>query len=58
MTYQHKRAIKVLKEDNKSAYYHSEIQILTGYLFEMIFTERSGMCEGSYGESSSTIEIQ
>ena len=54
MTYQHKRAIKALKEDNKSVCYHPEIQVLTGYLSKMIFIEKSRMHESSYGGSSST----
>jgi hypothetical protein len=56
------RAVKVLMEDNNpsqlSTDYHSEIQILTGYLFKVIFIEKSGMRESSYGGSNSTIEIQ
>ena len=51
MTDQHKRAIKVLTEDSSQLKtdYRPEIQILTGYFFEMIFIEKSRMCEGSYG---------
>ena len=56
MTDRHKRAIEVLKENNSHfTGYRSEIQILTGYLSEMIFIEGRRMCEGSYGGSSSTI---
>ena len=50
MTDRRKRAIKVLTENNSQLTdYRPEIQILTAYFLEMIFIEKSRMCEGSYG---------
>ena len=43
-------ALKVLKEDDSQlSMDYPEMQIQTGYFFEMIFIEKSRMCEGSYG---------
>ena len=58
MTDRRKRVIKVLTENNSQLTdYRPEIQILTAYFLEMIFTEKSRMCKGSYGGSNSTLEI-
>ena len=59
MTDRQKRGIKVLKPNNSqfTDYRREIIQILTGYLSEMIFIDKRWMCEGSYGGSSSTLGI-